>query len=90
MTREELGLVRERFVHPLKAAIIMMVAETAGGMVPLTPYIITPDVQVGFLGVNWGTDKGSVYEADETDIDGVLEQDYGKRNRHQTDLRCAG
>ena len=50
MTREELGLVRERFVHPLKAAIVMMVAETAGGMVPLAPYIITPDVQVGFFG----------------------------------------
>ena len=50
MTREELGLVRERFVNPLRVALIMMVAETAGGLVPLAPYIITPNVQAGFLG----------------------------------------
>jgi hypothetical protein len=30
--REELGLARERFVHPLKAALVMMVAETIGGV----------------------------------------------------------
>ena len=50
MTREELGLARERFVHPLKAALVMMVAETIGGLVPLTPYLITPNVQTGFMG----------------------------------------
>jgi len=50
MTREELGLARERFVHPLKAALVMMVAETIGGLVPLTPYLITPNVQNGFMG----------------------------------------
>lgn len=50
MTREELGLVRERFVHPLKAALVMMVAETIGGLVPLTPYLVTPNIQTGFIG----------------------------------------
>jgi VIT1/CCC1 family predicted Fe2+/Mn2+ transporter len=50
MTREELGLARERFVHPLKAALVMMGAETIGGLVPLTPYLITPNVQTGFVG----------------------------------------
>jgi predicted membrane protein (TIGR00267 family) len=50
MTREELGLARERFVHPLKAALVMMVAETIGGLVPLTPYLVTPNVQTGFMG----------------------------------------
>ena len=50
MTREELGLARERFVHPLKAALVMMGAETIGGLVPLTPYLITPNVQTGFMG----------------------------------------
>lgn len=50
MAREELGLVRERFVHPLKAALVMMGAETIGGLVPLTPYLITPNVQTGFMG----------------------------------------
>ena len=50
MTREELGLARERFVHPLKAALVMMGAETIGGLVPLTPYLITPNVQTGFIG----------------------------------------
>jgi len=50
MTREELGLARERFVHPLKAALVMMGAETIGGLVPLVPYLITPNVQTGFMG----------------------------------------
>ena len=50
MTKEELGLVRERFVHPLKAALIMMVAETGGGLVPLAPYLVIPNVQTSFLG----------------------------------------
>ena len=50
MTREELGLAKERFVHPLKAALVMMGAETIGGLVPLTPYLITPNVQTGFMG----------------------------------------
>lgn len=50
-------------------------------------YVLVEGVTKDFLKLNWGTDKGTVYEADETDIDGVLEQDYGQRNRHQTDLR---
>ncbi|MGD0550961.1 MAG: VIT1/CCC1 transporter family protein [Candidatus Bathyarchaeia archaeon] len=50
MTRDELGLAKERFVHPLKAALVMMGAETIGGLVPLTPYLITPNVQTGFMG----------------------------------------
>ena len=37
MTKEELGLVRERFVNPLKVALVMMIAETGGGLVPLAP-----------------------------------------------------
>jgi predicted membrane protein (TIGR00267 family) len=49
MAKEELGIVRERFVHPLKVALIMMVAETAGGLVPLTPYLVTPNIQTSFL-----------------------------------------
>jgi VIT1/CCC1 family predicted Fe2+/Mn2+ transporter len=49
MAKEELGIFRERFVHPLKVALIMMAAETAGGLVPLTPFIITPNMQIDFL-----------------------------------------
>lgn len=49
MTKEELGLVRERFVNPLKVALIMMIAETGGGLVPLAPYLVTPNVQTGFF-----------------------------------------
>jgi predicted membrane protein (TIGR00267 family) len=49
MAREELGIVRERFVHPVKVALIMMVAETVGGLVPLTPFLITPNIQMGFI-----------------------------------------
>ena len=50
MTKEELGLVRERFVNPLRVALIMMVAETGGGLVPLAPYLVIPNVQTSFLG----------------------------------------
>jgi predicted membrane protein (TIGR00267 family) len=49
MAKEELGIVRERFVHPLKVALIMMVAETAGGLVPLTPYLVTPNIHASFI-----------------------------------------
>ena len=49
MTKEELGLVRERFVNPLKVALIMMIAETGGGLDPLAPYLVTPNVQTGFF-----------------------------------------
>jgi predicted membrane protein (TIGR00267 family) len=49
MAKEELGIVRERFVHPLKVAFIMMVAETAGGLVPLTPYLVTQNIQASFI-----------------------------------------
>jgi predicted membrane protein (TIGR00267 family) len=49
MAKEELGIVRERFVHPVKVASIMMVAETVGGLVPLTPFLITPNIQIGFI-----------------------------------------
>jgi VIT1/CCC1 family predicted Fe2+/Mn2+ transporter len=41
MAKEELGIVRERFVHPLKVALIMIVAETVGGLVPLAPLLFT-------------------------------------------------
>jgi VIT1/CCC1 family predicted Fe2+/Mn2+ transporter len=50
MAKEKLGVVKERFVHPLKVALIMMIAETIGGLVPLASYIVTPKVQDGFLG----------------------------------------
>ncbi len=50
MTKEELGLIKERFVHPLKVALIMIIAETIGGLVPLAPYIATPNIQAGFFG----------------------------------------
>jgi spore coat protein H len=49
-------------------------------------YILIEGVTKDFLRLNWGTDRGSVYEADEVDIDGGMEQDYGERNRHQSDL----
>ncbi len=51
-------------------------------------YVMIEGVTKDFLKLNWGTDEGSVYEADEADVDGYLEQDYGKRDRHQTDLRA--
>jgi VIT1/CCC1 family predicted Fe2+/Mn2+ transporter len=49
MAKEELGIVRERFVHPVKVALIMMVAESVGGLVPLVPLLFTPDIGVGFI-----------------------------------------
>jgi VIT1/CCC1 family predicted Fe2+/Mn2+ transporter len=49
MAKDELGIVRERFVHPLKVALIMMVAETVGGLVPLTPLLFTQNIITGFI-----------------------------------------
>jgi predicted membrane protein (TIGR00267 family) len=49
MDREELGIIKERFVHPVKVGLIMMVAETVGGLVPLTPFLITTNIQTGFI-----------------------------------------
>ena len=49
MAKEELGIVRERFVHPLKVALIMMVAETVGGLVPLSPLLFTQNIMLGFI-----------------------------------------
>jgi predicted membrane protein (TIGR00267 family) len=49
MAREELGIIKERFVHPVKVGLIMMVAETVGGLVPLTPFLITTNIQTGFI-----------------------------------------
>ena len=49
MAKEELGIVRERFVHPLKVALIMMVAETVGGLVPLSPLLFTQNISIGFI-----------------------------------------
>ena len=49
MAKEELGIVRERFVHPLKVALIMMVAETVGGLVPLAPLLFTQNIGIGFI-----------------------------------------
>jgi predicted membrane protein (TIGR00267 family) len=50
MLKEEIGLTRERFVSPLKAAIVMTIAETIGGLVPLTPYLVIQSIQTGFIG----------------------------------------
>jgi VIT1/CCC1 family predicted Fe2+/Mn2+ transporter len=49
MAKEELGIVRERFVHPLKVALIMLVAETVGGLVPLAPLLVTQNTRIGFI-----------------------------------------
>ncbi len=49
MAKEELGIFRERFVHPLKVAFIMMVAETVGGLVPLAPLLFTQNIGTGFI-----------------------------------------
>lgn len=49
MAKEELGIVRERFVHPLKVALIMMIAETVGGLVPLSPLLFTQNIMNGFI-----------------------------------------
>jgi VIT1/CCC1 family predicted Fe2+/Mn2+ transporter len=49
MAKEELGIVRERFVHPLKVALIMMAAEMVGGLVPLAPLLFAPNITVGFI-----------------------------------------
>jgi len=46
MAKEELGIVRERFVHPFKVALIMMVAETVGGLVPLAPLLVTQNIRI--------------------------------------------
>lgn len=49
MAKEELGIVRERFVHPLKVALIMMAAEMVGGLVPLVPFLVTQNIGMGFI-----------------------------------------
>ena len=79
MTREELGLARERFVHPLKAALVMMGAETIGGLVPLTPYLITPNVQTGFMG-------GIVVTFASLFAIGVWKTTFTKKNRLRSGL----
>jgi hypothetical protein len=33
MLKEEIGLTRERFVSPLKSALVMLTAETVGGFI---------------------------------------------------------
>ena len=79
MTREELGLARERFVHPLKAALVMMGAETIGGLVPLAPYLITPNVQTGFMG-------GIIVTFASLFAIGVWETTFTKKNKLRSGL----
>ena len=49
-------------------------------------YIMIEAVTRDFLKSHFGSDKGNLYEGDETDVDHPLEQDFGKRTRHQNDL----
>lgn len=49
MMKEELGLFEERFENPVKIGLIMLIAFTAGGLVPITPFLFTPTPQTSFL-----------------------------------------
>ena len=49
-------------------------------------YVLIEGVTRDFLKQNFGGTDGNLYEGDESDIDERLEQDFGARSRHQTDL----
>ncbi len=49
MAREELGFFKERFENPIKVGLVMLLAFLAGGLVPLTPYLIISIPQSSFL-----------------------------------------
>jgi spore coat protein CotH len=46
-------------------------------------YVLVEGITRDFLERNFGASKGNLYEGVEADIDGELEQDYGKRSRRQ-------
>lgn len=48
-------------------------------------YVLLEAVTKDFLQQNFHSVNGNLYEGDETDVDGTMEQDYGTRNKHQTD-----
>lgn len=49
-------------------------------------YVLIEGITGDFLKEAFGTKKGNLYEADENDVNGQMEQDYGKRSRRQMDL----
>ena len=49
-------------------------------------YLLIEGITGDFLKEAFGTKKGNLYEADENDVNGQMEQDYGKRSRRQMDL----
>lgn len=46
-------------------------------------YVLVEGITKDFLGRHFGVAKGNLYEGVEEDIDGELEQDYGKRSRRE-------
>lgn len=50
-------------------------------------YLLIEGIGKEFLKENYHSTEGNLYEGDEADLDEHLEQDYGKRTRHRTDLQ---
>jgi predicted membrane protein (TIGR00267 family) len=55
MMKEELGLFEERFEHPIKVGMVMLIAFLAGGLIPVMPFLLTADSNSGFLAASFLT-----------------------------------
>jgi predicted membrane protein (TIGR00267 family) len=49
MMKEELGLFEERFENPVKVGLIMLVAFSVGGVVPIMPFLLSSTPQISLL-----------------------------------------
>ena len=49
MMKEELGLFEERFEHPAKVGVTMLIAFLAGGIIPLAPFLFIAAAYSSFL-----------------------------------------
>lgn len=49
MMKEELGLFEERFEHPIKVGMVMLIAFLTGGLIPLMPFLLIPNSASSFL-----------------------------------------
>jgi predicted membrane protein (TIGR00267 family) len=49
MMKEELGLFKEHFEYPVKVGLVMLLAFTAGGLIPLLPFLLLSSPQTSFL-----------------------------------------
>jgi len=49
MMKEELGLFKEHFEHPVNEGLVMLLAFLAGGLVPFLPFLLLSSPQPSFL-----------------------------------------